>query len=158
MPPPPRETPRATSASASCWVAAASFAEACALSAEKFASGWNSKPQASAGWGGTAPGFSAVRVGPPDPDRLSTAASGGLVRSFQEQSPASAIAMAHQGNGLAFAHYSEINLIDAQTGHPLPVNDGFGKNPLFLNFLVVVAFASCIIRHINYYKHTKKIY
>jgi len=37
-------------------------------------------------------------------------------------------------------------------------NDGFGKNPLFLNFLVVVAFASCIIRHINYYKHTKKIY
>jgi hypothetical protein len=37
-------------------------------------------------------------------------------------------------------------------------NDGFNKNPLFLNFLVVVAFASCIIRHINYYKLTKKIY
>lgn len=37
-------------------------------------------------------------------------------------------------------------------------NDGFDKNPLFLNALVVIAFASCIIRHINYYKQTKKIY
>lgn len=37
-------------------------------------------------------------------------------------------------------------------------NDGFNKNPVFLNLLVVVAFASCIIRHINYYKLTKKIY
>ena len=37
-------------------------------------------------------------------------------------------------------------------------NGGLGKNPLFLNLLVVVAFASCIIRHINYYKLTKKIY
>lgn len=37
-------------------------------------------------------------------------------------------------------------------------NGGFDKNPLFLNLLVVVAFASCIIRHINYYKLTKKIY
>jgi hypothetical protein len=37
-------------------------------------------------------------------------------------------------------------------------NDGFDKNPVLLNVLVGVAFASCIIRHINYYKHTKRIY
>jgi len=37
-------------------------------------------------------------------------------------------------------------------------NGDFDKNPLFLKFMVVIAFASCIIRHINYYKHTKKIY
>jgi hypothetical protein len=37
-------------------------------------------------------------------------------------------------------------------------NGGFNKSPLFLKALVVVAFASCIIRHINYYKQTKKIY
>jgi hypothetical protein len=37
-------------------------------------------------------------------------------------------------------------------------NEGFDKNPVFLNLLVIVAFASCIIRHINYYKLTKKIY
>jgi hypothetical protein len=35
---------------------------------------------------------------------------------------------------------------------------GFNRSPLFLKFLVVIAFAICIIRHINYYKHTKKIY
>jgi hypothetical protein len=35
---------------------------------------------------------------------------------------------------------------------------GFNQNPAFLNFLVVAAFASCIIRHINYYRHTKRIY
>jgi hypothetical protein len=37
-------------------------------------------------------------------------------------------------------------------------NDGFNHNPLILNVLVVIAFASCIIRHINYYKHHKRIY
>ena len=35
---------------------------------------------------------------------------------------------------------------------------GMQKNPLFVNFLVVAALATCIIRHINYYKITKKIY
>ena len=35
---------------------------------------------------------------------------------------------------------------------------GFNSNPPFLNLLVVVAFATCIIRHINYYKHNKRIY
>jgi hypothetical protein len=37
-------------------------------------------------------------------------------------------------------------------------NEGFNEIPLFLKFLIVVAFASCIIRHINYYKHTKRFY
>ncbi|TWI99915.1 hypothetical protein JN11_02331 [Mucilaginibacter frigoritolerans] len=37
-------------------------------------------------------------------------------------------------------------------------NGDFNKNPLILNLLIVVALASCIIRHINYYKLTKKIY
>jgi hypothetical protein len=37
-------------------------------------------------------------------------------------------------------------------------NGGFDKSPLFLNFLFVTAFAITIIRHINYYKLTKKIY
>jgi hypothetical protein len=37
-------------------------------------------------------------------------------------------------------------------------NGGFDKNPVFLNFLVVVAFASIIIRHINHYKQTKRLY
>lgn len=35
---------------------------------------------------------------------------------------------------------------------------GINQNPLFLNFLVVVAFTSSIIRHINHYKHTKRFY
>jgi hypothetical protein len=35
---------------------------------------------------------------------------------------------------------------------------GFNKTPVFLKFLVVIAFATCIIRHINYYKLTKRIY
>jgi hypothetical protein len=37
-------------------------------------------------------------------------------------------------------------------------NGGLNKNPLFLNFLVVIAFLACIFRHINYYKLTKRIY
>jgi uncharacterized membrane protein len=37
-------------------------------------------------------------------------------------------------------------------------NGGFAKNPIFLIVLVIIALASCIIRHINYYKHTKRIY
>lgn len=37
-------------------------------------------------------------------------------------------------------------------------NGGLNKNPVVLNFLVVVAFAACIIRHINYYKLTRRIY
>jgi hypothetical protein len=35
---------------------------------------------------------------------------------------------------------------------------GFEQKPLMLKLLLVAAFASCIIRHINYYKVTKKIY
>jgi hypothetical protein len=38
-------------------------------------------------------------------------------------------------------------------------NDGgFNKAPVILKFLVVVAFATCIVRHINYYKIHKRIY
>jgi len=37
-------------------------------------------------------------------------------------------------------------------------NGGIDKNPLLLNVLVVVALASCIIRHINYYKQHRKLY
>jgi len=38
-------------------------------------------------------------------------------------------------------------------------NDGgFIKAPVILKFLVVVAFATCIVRHINYYKVHKRIY
>jgi len=37
-------------------------------------------------------------------------------------------------------------------------NGGLKNNPAALNFLVVVAFAACIIRHINYYKLTRRIF
>jgi len=37
-------------------------------------------------------------------------------------------------------------------------NGGLNNNPIFLNALVVIALASCIIRHINYYKQTKRLY
>ena len=38
------------------------------------------------------------------------------------------------------------------------VNGSFVDNPLFLKFLVVLAFLTCVVRHINYYKITKRIY
>ena len=37
-------------------------------------------------------------------------------------------------------------------------NGGITKNPVILNLLLIVAIASAIIRHINYYKLTKRIY
>jgi len=38
-------------------------------------------------------------------------------------------------------------------------NDGgFLKAPVILKFLVIVAFATCIVRHINYYKVHRRIY
>jgi fumarate reductase subunit C len=37
-------------------------------------------------------------------------------------------------------------------------NGDFNKNPVILNLLVVVALASCILRHINYYRLTRKLY
>jgi len=37
-------------------------------------------------------------------------------------------------------------------------NDDFDKIPVLLKILVGSAFASCIIRHINFYRHTKRIY
>jgi len=37
-------------------------------------------------------------------------------------------------------------------------NGDFVDNPLFLKLLVVAAFLTCVMRHINYYKITKRIY
>jgi len=37
-------------------------------------------------------------------------------------------------------------------------DNSMDKNPLFLNLLVGITFAICVIRHINHYRHTKKIY
>jgi hypothetical protein len=36
--------------------------------------------------------------------------------------------------------------------------DGFKTSPIILKPLIVIAFASCVVRHINYYSMTKKIY
>jgi hypothetical protein len=36
--------------------------------------------------------------------------------------------------------------------------DGLQKTPIILIPLMVVAFATCVIRHVNYYKQTKRIY
>ncbi len=36
--------------------------------------------------------------------------------------------------------------------------DGLKKTPIILIPLLLVAFATCVIRHINYYKMTKRIY
>ena len=35
---------------------------------------------------------------------------------------------------------------------------GFSETPVFLKLLVIITFAVCIVRHINYYKLTKRIY
>ena len=35
---------------------------------------------------------------------------------------------------------------------------GLRDYPIILSPLIVLAFATCVIRHINYYKLTKKIY
>jgi hypothetical protein len=37
-------------------------------------------------------------------------------------------------------------------------NGGFDQIPVFLKFLMIIALASCIIRHINHYRHTKRFY
>lgn len=37
-------------------------------------------------------------------------------------------------------------------------SDGLVDYPIILAPLLILAFATCIIRHINYYKLTKKIY
>jgi cytochrome c oxidase subunit IV len=36
--------------------------------------------------------------------------------------------------------------------------DGLKAYPIILKPLIVIAFLSCVIRHINYYKLTKRIY
>ncbi|MDR3694055.1 hypothetical protein [Mucilaginibacter sp.] len=37
-------------------------------------------------------------------------------------------------------------------------NESFDQIPVFLKFLIIIAVASCIIRHINHYRHTKRLY
>lgn len=37
-------------------------------------------------------------------------------------------------------------------------NESLDQIPVFLKFLVIIAVASCIIRHINHYRHTKRLY
>jgi hypothetical protein len=39
----------------------------------------------------------------------------------------------------------------------ISATDGFKKN-IIVTMLLVIAFATCLIRHINHYKHTGRIY
>ena len=39
----------------------------------------------------------------------------------------------------------------------ISATDGFKKN-ILVTILLVFAFATCVIRHINHYKHTGRIY
>jgi len=36
--------------------------------------------------------------------------------------------------------------------------DSLKNNSIILAPLIIMAFATCVLRHINYYKHTRKIY
>ncbi len=38
------------------------------------------------------------------------------------------------------------------------ITDGLSKSPIILGPLLVISFVTCIVRHINYYKLTQKIY
>jgi len=38
------------------------------------------------------------------------------------------------------------------------ITDGLSKSPIILGPLLVISFVTCIVRHINYYKLTRKIY
>jgi hypothetical protein len=38
------------------------------------------------------------------------------------------------------------------------MTDGFKKNMIILGPLVMIAFITCMVRHINYYKQTRRIY
>jgi len=40
----------------------------------------------------------------------------------------------------------------------IQLTDGLKKHGIILAPLVIIAFATCVIRHINHYKLTKKIY
>ena len=37
-------------------------------------------------------------------------------------------------------------------------SDSLKNNSIILAPLIIMAFATCVLRHINYYKHTRKIY
>jgi len=38
------------------------------------------------------------------------------------------------------------------------LTDGLKQYPVILGPLLVITFTTCLVRHINYYKHTKRIY
>jgi len=38
------------------------------------------------------------------------------------------------------------------------LTDGFNEHPIMFKTLVSIAFATCVIRHINHYRITKRIY
>jgi len=38
------------------------------------------------------------------------------------------------------------------------ITNGLSKSPLILEPLLAIAFLTCLVRHINYYKQTKRIY
>jgi hypothetical protein len=38
------------------------------------------------------------------------------------------------------------------------ITDGFKKNMIILAPLIIIAFITCMVRHINYYKQTRRIY
>jgi len=38
------------------------------------------------------------------------------------------------------------------------ITDGLSKSPVILGLMLIITFVVCLVRHINYYKHTKRIY
>lgn len=38
------------------------------------------------------------------------------------------------------------------------ITDGLSKSPVILGPMLIITFMVCLVRHINYYKHTKRIY
>ena len=53
---------------------------------------------------------------------------------------------------------SDIVLVGTLVAISYGNDGGFVKAPVILKFLVIVAFATCIVRHINYYRIHRRIY
>jgi hypothetical protein len=50
------------------------------------------------------------------------------------------------------------DLLFAIASFMIRITDGLSKSPIILGPLLVISFVTCIVRHINYYKLTRKIY
>jgi len=50
------------------------------------------------------------------------------------------------------------DLIFVITSFMVRITGGLNKYPIILGPLLIIAFGTCIVRHINYYKLTRKIY